>query len=96
MNLRMTQIAPIPSLPINERELMLVLRHKGEDEIAVFSVKSWDRRNRADLIESATPCHDAQEVGSSRGMNPLHLTVLTAKSEDYTAAPQHLQNTFDL
>ena len=26
-------------------------------------VKRWDRRNRADLIESATPCHDAQVVG---------------------------------
>ena len=31
-----------------------------------------DRRNRADLIECATPCYDAQVVGPY----PLHLTVL--------------------
>ena len=28
-----------------------------------FSAKRWDHRNRADLIESATPCHDAQVGG---------------------------------
>ena len=28
-------------------------------------------------------------MGSYRGSNPLHLTVLTSKSEDYTTAPQH-------
>ena len=55
---------------------------EGEGEVAVFSTKRWDRRNRADLIESATPCHDAQVVGSYRGSNPLHLTVWTSKSED--------------
>ena len=37
-----------------------------EGEVAVFSAKRWDHRNRADLIESATPCHDAQVVGSYR------------------------------
>ena len=31
-----------------------------------FSAKRWDRRNRADLIESTTPCYDAQVVGSYR------------------------------
>ena len=31
---------------------------EGEGEVAFFSAKRWDRRNRADLIESATPCHD--------------------------------------
>ena len=31
----------------------------GEGEVAVFSDKRWDRRNKADLMESATPCHDA-------------------------------------
>ena len=41
----------------------------GEDEVAVFSTERWDRRNRADLIESATPCHDAQVVGSYRARN---------------------------
>ena len=46
------------------------------------------RRNRADLIESATPCHDAQKEGSYRVSNPLRLTVLAAKSEDYITAPQ--------
>ena len=49
----------------------------GEGEVAFFSAKRWDGRNRADLIESVTPCHDAQEVGPYRDSNPLRLTVLT-------------------
>ena len=64
---------------------------EGEGEVAFFSAKRWDRRNRADLIESATPCHDARVVGPYRDSNPLRLTVLAAMSEDYTTAPQHLQ-----
>ena len=64
---------------------------EGEGEVAFFSAKRWDRRNRADLIESATPCHDAQVVGPYRVSNPLRLTILAAMSEDYTMAPQHLQ-----
>ena len=64
---------------------------EGEGEVALFSTKCWDHKNRADLIESATPCHDAQVMGSYRGSNPLRLTVLASKSEDYTTAPQHLQ-----
>ena len=60
---------------------------EGEGEVAFFSAKRWDRRNRVDLIESATPCHDAQVVGPYRDSNPLHLTVLAAMSEDYTTAP---------
>ena len=64
---------------------------EGEGEVAFFSAKRWDRRNRADLIESATPCHDAQVMGLYRDSNPLRLTVLAAMSEDYTTAPQHLQ-----
>ena len=38
-------------------------------------------------MESATPCHDAQVVGSYQVSNPLRLTVLTAKSENYTTEP---------
>ena len=72
---------------------------EGEGEVAFLGAKHWDRRNRADLIESATPCHDAQVVGLYRDSNPLRLTILAAMSEDYTTAPQHLQhlqhNTFD-
>ena len=64
---------------------------EGEGEVAFFSAKRWDRRNRVDLIESATPCHDAQVVGPYRDSNSLRLTVLAAMSEDYTTAPQHLQ-----
>ena len=64
---------------------------EGEGEVAFFSAKRWDRRNRADLIESTTPCHDAQVVGPYRDSNPLRLTILAAMSEDYTTAPQHLQ-----
>ena len=43
-----------------------------------------------DLIESATPCHDAQVMGPYRDTNALRLNVLAANSEDYTTAPQHL------
>ena len=35
---------------------------EGGGEVAFFSAKRWDPRNRADLIDSATPCHDAQVV----------------------------------
>ena len=63
----------------------------GEGEVAFFNTKGWDRRNRADLIESATPGHDAHLMGSYRVSNPLRLIVLAAKSEDYTTVPQHLQ-----
>ena len=38
------------------------IKTDGEGEVAVFSAKRWDRRNREDLIESATPCHDARMV----------------------------------
>ena len=68
----------------------------NEGEVAFFSAKHWDRRNRADLIESATPCHDALVVGPYRDSNPLRLTVLAAMSEDYTTAPQHLHTSFVL
>ena len=60
-----------------------------EGEVAGFSAKRWDRRNRADLIESATPCHDAQVVGLYRVSNTVRLTVLAAISMDYTTVPQH-------
>ena len=53
---------------------------ESEGEAVFFSAKRWDRRNRADLIESATPCHDAQVVGPYRDSNPLRLTVLAAMS----------------
>ena len=65
---------------------------QGEGEVAFFNDKRSDRRNRADLIESATPCHDAPVVWPYCDSNPLRLTVLAAMSEDYTTAPQHLQN----
>ena len=42
------------------------------------------------LIESETPCHEAQVVGPYRDLNPLRLTVLVAMSGDYTTAPQRL------
>ena len=58
----------------------LKLNFKGEGEVAVFIAKPWDRRNRADVIDSETICHDAQVVKSYRVSNPLHLTVLASKS----------------
>ena len=62
---------------------------EGEGEAAFFSAKCL-----ADLMESATPCHvmTLKFLGSYRVWDPLRLTVLAAKSEDYTTtAPQHLQ-----
>ena len=64
---------------------------EGEGEFGVFSAKHWDRRSSDALIEFASPYHDAQMVGPYRVSNPLHLTVLAVKSNDYTTAPQHLQ-----
>ena len=71
----------------------------GEGKVAFFSAKRWDRRNRADLdlIESATPCHDAHVVGFYRVSSPLRLTVLAAKSlfglQSQRIIPRH-HNTF--
>ena len=65
---------------------------KGEGEVVVFSAKRWDRRSSYALIESATPCHDAQVVRPYRVSNPLRLTVLASKSDDYTTEPQHLHD----
>ena len=62
-----------------------------EGEVAFFSAKRWNRRNRADLIEPTTPCHDAQVVGPYRDSIALPLSVLAAMSEDYTTASQHFQ-----
>ena len=70
---------------------ILVDEGVGECEVAVFCTKRWDSRSSQALIESATPCHDAQVVGSYRVSNPLNLTVLAAKSEDCTTATQHLK-----
>ena len=67
------------------------LEYTNRREVAFFSARRWDRRNRADLIESATPYHDAQVVGIYRDSNPLRLTILAAMSEDYTTAPQPVQ-----
>ena len=57
----------------------------GEGEVAFFSAKRWDRRNRADLIESATPCHDAQVVGPYRDSNPLRLTGCNVRGLHHAA-----------
>ena len=42
------------------------------------------------LIESVTACHDAQVLGPLWASNPLYLTVLIAKSEDYTLLPHNI------
>ena len=56
----------------------------GQGELAFFNAKRLDRRNRADHIESATPCHDGQVMGSYRVSDPVRLAILASKSEDYT------------
>ena len=55
-----------------------------------FSAPSAGVVEIADVIKSATPCHDAQVAGLYRDSNPLCLTIMAAASEDYTTAPQHL------
>ena len=57
----------------------------------MFCAKHLDRRNGADLIESATSGHDAQVVGSYQESSPLRLTVLAKEPDDYTTT---LQDTF--
>ena len=64
---------------------------EGEGEFAVFSAKPQDRKYRAGLFESATPCHDALVVGSYWVSSPVRLTVLAGKSDDYTTARQPLK-----
>ena len=71
-------------LPEQTRIQRHCLYGEDEGEVAFFSTKRWDRRNRADLIESAIPCHDVQVVG------PFHQTVLAAMSMDYITVPQQL------
>ena len=68
-------VAGVITVTGNER----LIKPKGEDEGAYFSTKYWDCRNRADLIETATPCHDAQVVRSCRVSKPLRLTTLAAR-----------------
>ena len=46
---------------------------------------------RYNRVRDPLSFHDAQEVGPYRVSNQLRLTVVTAKSEDYTSALQNLQ-----
>ena len=61
-NINSTQLIP-NHIKINMQSC-LTKYIEGEGEVAVFSAKCWDCRNRANLIESATPYHEAQMVGS--------------------------------
>ena len=57
-------------------KLLIWTNRKDFSEFAhplIWSVK-------ADLVQSVTPCHDAQMVGLDWFLNPVHLTVLVAKS----------------
>ena len=45
-------------------------------------------------MESATPCHDTQVEGLYWVLNAVYLTVLAAKSEDYSTMPITLSKTF--
>ena len=46
---------------------------EGEGKVTFFGAKRWDRRDRADLIEFATSCHDAQVVWGQTGYR-IHST----------------------
>ena len=62
-------------------------------KLRFFSAKRWDRKNRVDLIKSATHCYDTPVEGPYRLLNPLRKTVLAAKLKDCTTAAQHLHST---
>ena len=61
----------------------------------LFSAKRWDRRNRADLIESATPLSCRLSGGVLPGIESTPPDCsgcnvwngIGSKSEDYTTAP---------
>ena len=74
------------------KALICILPVEGEGP--TFRAKRWDGGNRADLIESVTPCHDTQAVRPYQDLNQLRLTILAAILEDYTTAPQHLDVTW--
>ena len=60
---------------------------KMELRFSAPSIRTVEIVNRADLMESVTPCHGAQVVGPYQVLNPLRLTVLTAKSENCATSP---------
>ena len=68
-----------------------VKANEGGGEVAIFSTQSWDHRSKEDLIEYRTLRDDAKVVGLYLELNPVRLTILMEKSEDYTTAPEHLQ-----
>ena len=45
---------------------MVFLSPNGEGEVAAFSAKHWDHLSR-EILESTTPCRDAQVVGRYQG-----------------------------
>ena len=53
---------------------------------------AWITEAAKCITQSVTPCHEAQEVGPYQVSNPLCLTVMAVKSEDYTTAPQQPQH----
>ena len=63
----------------------------GVGVVVALSTKCWHHRRSLAIIKSATPCHDAQAVYHARVLNPVRLAVVTATSEDYINAPQHVQ-----
>ena len=60
--------------------------YEHEDEVAVLAPSAGIAESSCEPIESATPY--AQVVAPYQVSNRLRLTVLAAKSEDSTAAPQ--------
>ena len=89
----------IPALAANNRNLTFIIaipltvKVKWSKSSCNFQRQALDRKRRANLIESATPCHNTQAVGLYRVSNPVCLTVLVAKSADNNITVlQHLLN----
>ena len=53
---------------------------KIRGEVAVFEANPWNHRSSSALVKSATPDDDTQVVELHWILNPIHLTVLAAKS----------------
>ena len=66
------------------------MKVEGDGEDACLSVKRLDRRNRSDLMESMTPCHNAQVMRPYWVSSPVHQTLLAENSGDYAIALQQL------
>ena len=61
-------------------------------ESCVFNTKLWDHRSLGVLIDSATLHHGTSAKKVVFSLNPVRLSVVAAKFENYITTPQHCQS----